>query len=259
MVSLLGARHLKWITIIELALKENETDEAASEPEDEQCRETISHGKRFNLEGLRFKPLKDRVKEQLVSASLWDALIEVESDVKEELRGDGFESEKPLWSFWLVGLHNRYSEMKVQDFFDPAIPSMRCYSDLPIRYQVEFRRYELFACIGYKIVKKAEARRQKEIWEIDHNRKPLMDDLNELTPPLTWGEIIFHFVSWLTEIRDRRSLRELERFIPAGHCIVCGKSFKVDKYNPGRFRCPTCNKRLRQQRWLHKTQSQKDQ
>ena len=94
-------------------------------------------------------------------------------------------------------IYDRYGNMKLQDFFDPAIPSRQDLQDLPNEYRsecvkgVDERRFEYLAVVGHEVLKEAESEREKERWERNHSIKPLSDILNELAPPLTWGEIFF--------------------------------------------------------------------
>ena len=114
-------------------------------------------------------------------------------------------------------------------------------------------RFESFAVVGHEIIKEAERRQEKKRWESDHSVRPFANELNEIEPPLTWGEILFHYISVLIESRDREALKELDRFFPAErYCIECGQVFEVDKYNPRRFRCKKCSGRLRVRRYRAK-------
>ena len=80
--------------------------------------------------------------------------------------------------------------MKVQDFFDPAIPSRRDCSDLPEPSRSERLKrvddglFDSFAVAGYEILKEAEGKRRKERWEINHQKKTLADELLVFYPDL---------------------------------------------------------------------------
>lgn len=252
---------LRFIAALELALEKIELGESQDGWNDEQEGKQLKPiGKyRFREDLSRFKPRQNRAERQRIALEVCDALLEVEIKVKQHLEANGYDPKPRLWSMWMLALYNRYSDMKLQDFFDPAVPSRRDFSELPIPYRdewlkgIDHGRVEHSACVGYEVLNQAESERQKERWERDHSIKPLADELNKLEPPLTWGETIFHYISYLTESGGGEALKELDEFFPAKrHCIECGKFFEVDKYNPGRYRCKTCSTRLRVQRFRKK-------
>lgn len=212
----------------------------------------------------KFKPPKNRRQREDIALQICDALFRVEAKVKQYLESCGSDTEENRWPEWLVGLYNRYGNVKLQDFSDPAIPSRQDLQDLPSGYGSEWLkgvdegRFEYFAVVGHKVLQEAESEREKERWERNHSIKPLTDILDELDPPLTWGEIVFHYISFLTESRDTEMLKELDPFFPLKrHCIECGGVFELDKYNPGRFCCKTCSLRLRVQRHRDKKRQNK--
>jgi len=246
---------LRFTAALELVLKKKELGGSLDDQAEEKQVNSPRKGQYFK--GLsRFKPLKNQTERERIAMEICDALFKIETDVKEHLRADGFETGEPLWPTWLIGLYNRYSDMKVQDFFDPGIPSRREFADLPSPYREEWLKriddglFDSFAVAGYELLKQAEGERQKDRWEMNHQKKTLADELNGLEPPLTWGETIFHYMNYLTDWGERERLKELEQLFPAKrYCIVCGKPFEVSKYNPGYFRCSSCSTRLRVRQW----------
>ncbi len=202
----------------------------------------------------RFRPRKKRVERELLAVEICGGLAQVEADVKEQLRVHGIEIAEPLWPTWLIGLYNCYSDMKVREFFDPRIPSRQRILDLdlpgPTREELlKDGMFDSVAVPGYEILKAVEGERLKARWETNHSIKTLADELDQLEPPLTWGETAFHYMSYLTQCREKQCLRELAQWSSAKrYCILCGKVFQVSKYNVGYFRCPSCSLRLRVQR-----------
>jgi len=256
---------LRFTTSLKLALtkmRPGESQVGWKEEEEEHVKPVGKFG--FYKDLSKFKPPKKRTQRYGIALEMCDALFRVEAKVEQYLESRGFDTVQNQWPMWLVGLYNRYGNMELQDFFDPAIPSRRDYSDLPSEYRSEWLkgvdegRFEYLALVGHEVLQEAEGERKKERWERNHSIKPLTDILSELDPPLTWGEIVFHYISYLTESRDTEMLKELDPFFPAKrHCIECGGVFELDKYNPGRFRCKTCSVRTRVQRYRAKKRQNK--
>ena len=251
---------LRFMTSFELELAKMRPGKSQVGWKEEEEKHVKPVGKLAFYEDLsKFKPPKNRREREDIALQICEALFRVEAKVKQYLQCRGFDTEENQWPMWLVGLYNRYGNMKLQDFSDPAIPSQQNFQNLPSEYRSEWLkgvdegRFEYFAVLGHEVLQDAESECKKEWWERNHSIRPLSDILNELVPPLTWGEIVFHYISDLTESGDTEKLKELDPFFSAKrHCIDCGGVFEVDKYNPGRFRCKTCSLRARVQRYRAK-------
>lgn len=98
----------------------------------------------------------------------------------------------------------------------------------------------------------------QEIWKMLMERDDrLCHELKEMTPPLTWGETLYHFLRDLEANRadpeaDRRQ-KDVWRYLsPARefYCLECDRPFPIDSRHPGRFICRGCksNERKRNQR-----------
>ena len=80
--------------------------------------------------------------------------------------------------------------------------------------------------------------------------------LKELDPPLTWGEVLYRFYHYLHENRRDEALKkqkmELDRlFYPPGrrYCFECDEPFTVTKYHPYRSTCSSCAAKEKQAHW----------
>lgn len=118
--------------------------------------------------------------------------------------------------------------------------------------------FELLALVSHyqdkSIVDTAEIRDfAGEIWKALDDR--LRQELRNLMPPMTWGEILLHFLTSLEDNRGDVSVKAqsnqigkylfpLQKF----YCILCDQLFSLDKLHLGRFICPRCRARLRKQR-----------
>lgn len=80
--------------------------------------------------------------------------------------------------------------------------------------------------------------------------------LKEMDPPLTWGEVFYRFYRSLHENRSDETLKnekmELDRLLyPPGHhyCFLCDEPFTVTRYHPYRSICSRCAAREKQASW----------
>lgn len=88
----------------------------------------------------------------------------------------------------------------------------------------------------------------EEIWKMIEKRDDkLCQELKDLTPPLTWGETLYHFLDNLeankgkTDVdRQRKRIGEYLFPIREFYCLLCDRPFAVDSRHPGRFICKRC-------------------
>jgi DNA-directed RNA polymerase subunit RPC12/RpoP len=251
---------LLFVECFKLALTKRELGLPVEPPEKEPDEKS-----RFLADLNKFRPRGKQERErQLIAQEICHALFEVEKGVTCRPDGSGLELTK-LWPMWLLGIYNRYKDMRLQDFRDPAIPSRRNFSDLPEAERTEWLKgvddgkFELCALAAHELLEYLDRNRQRERWEKNHRIRPLWEALNELEPPLSWGEVLWHLIFYLTVQGERRLLRELDPYFPSRRrrCILCGKSFEVSKYNPGYWRCPSCSGKLRVQQWRERKRKDK--
>jgi DNA-directed RNA polymerase subunit RPC12/RpoP len=235
---------------LDFAESEQRSSQDDSETEKRQRPLSLSPSWQY-FKGLnRFKPAHNGEERENMAYELCFALFEFEKEVKRELEVRGCPYQRPIWTKWLAGLYHRYADMGLQDFFDPANPSRQDFATLPEPQRSEWLkdvdngRCEYYALVGCTILAKA-----------NQNVERLGDQLRRLVPPLTWGETIYHCISYLTDSHERELLAQLNEFYaPERHCLDCGELFTVDKYNRGRFRCPKCNHRRRSQSYRERHQ-----
>ena len=122
-------------------------------------------------------------------------------------------------------------------------------NDRPLQYCFEARKDEnglsgYGELIASEILKKMEVERQKERNEVNRETKGLLEELRQLSPPLTREEVLSYFIE--SDVSERGKLNEL--FFPSGrrYCLVCDNPFLLSKNNPGYFRCPKCSAKMRQ-------------
>ena len=105
----------------------------------------------------------------------------------------------------------------------------------------------------------------EEVWNSLDDK--LRQELKELTPPLTWGETLYHFLRDLEDNRgepnaDRQRKRVGKYLFPLRefYCLQCDRPFAVDSRHPGCFICKRCRaterKRKERQRKRDNTSSQ---
>lgn len=83
----------------------------------------------------------------------------------------------------------------------------------------------------------------------------LRQKLKSLVPPLTWGEIFYHF---LRDLEDRRGEPNADRQrkcvgeylspLTEFYCLDCDQTFAVDSRHPGCFVCKRCRARERKRK-----------
>ncbi len=212
----------------------------------------------------RFKPRgKQQAQRTVIAQEICGAIFE-EADNTGETDGQDVFSPRGLWPRELVRIYNLYKDKKLQDFIDPAVPSRWEFSRLPEPYRTEWLdsldegNFEISASIGSALLHWVDSKLHEEHWQRRHRTKLLWQQLADLQPPMTWGEVMWNCVSYLTDPEEKERRKELDQFFAPSkrHCITCGRTFKASKYNPGRQRCPRCSTRVRVQRWREKKRNE---
>ena len=96
----------------------------------------------------------------------------------------------------------------------------------------------------------------EEIWKmLDRDDDMLYRELKEMTPPVTWGETLYHFLRDLETHRgdpdaDRQRKHVAQYLFPVRefYCVECDRPFPVDNRHPGRFICGRCRAKDRKRR-----------
>lgn len=178
----------------------------------------------------KFKFSGNERREGLISV-ISEAVATVAESIENELQKRGFATKDLLYEY-LLRLHNYYKDKPIQDCFEPI--------------KNEVGLYDSNEVLGSEILKKMEAERAKERYEVNHRKMGLREELRQLNPSLTWGEVLFHFIE--DDISAREKLNGL--FFPPGnrYCLECDKPFLLSKNNPGYFRCPRCSAKMRQRK-----------
>lgn len=160
-----------------------------------------------------------------------DATATLGKSIEDRLQKRGFAGTDLLYDY-LFAAYNYCNDRPLQDCFEPRKDEngLSGYGEL----------------IASEILMRMEAERQTERREVNRETKGLLEELGQLSPPLTWGEVLFRFIE--DDVSAREKLDEL--FFPPGrrYCFVCDKPFLLSKNNPGYFRCPRCSARMRQRR-----------
>lgn len=100
----------------------------------------------------------------------------------------------------------------------------------------------------------------QEVWNALGDE--LREDLNKLTPPLTWGETLYNYLRNLEDNRgeanlDRQRKHIGEYLFPVSefYCLWCDRPFPVDSRHPGRFICKRCRATERKRRERQRNRS----
>lgn len=179
----------------------------------------------------KFWLLSNRKNRENLAFELIKSMSEITKSIENELKERGFTT-RELLRDRLLGLHHRCKGKPVQDCLEPP--------------KDEYGFYELHDQLASKTLKKTETERQKRRREINSKTKELLEELSQLSPPLTWEEILFHFIK--DEVSERKKLSELFPPLIRRYCLECNKPFTLSKNNPGYFRCPKCSTKMRQRR-----------
>jgi DNA-directed RNA polymerase subunit RPC12/RpoP len=168
---------------------------------------------------------------ELLILEIIDATATLAEYIENRLQKGGFARRDSLYDY-LYRLHNHFKDKPVQHCFEPL--------------KGENGLYDSNEVLASEILQKTEAERGKERYEVDSRKTGLLEELRQLNPPLTWGEVLFYFIE--DDVSTRGKLNGL--FFPPGnrYCLQCNKFFLLSKNNPGYFRCPQCSARIRQRR-----------
>jgi hypothetical protein len=92
-----------------------------------------------------------------------------------------------------------------------------------------------------------------EMWRAFDDR--LRKRLRDTTPPMTWGEILYHFLAYLDANRGLSDVdaqrHQIDAYLlpPAQfYCLDCDRPFTLDSRHTGRFICPRCRAKERKRR-----------
>ena len=92
-----------------------------------------------------------------------------------------------------------------------------------------------------------------EMWRAFDAR--LRKRLRDTTPPMTWREILYHFLTYLDANRGLSDVdaqrRQIDAYLlpPAQfYCLECDRPFTLDSRHTGRFICPRCRAKERKRR-----------
>jgi len=151
--------------------------------------------------------------------------------IENRLQKVGFARSNLLYEY-IYRLDNHFKDKPVQDCFEPI--------------RNEDGLYDSNEVLGSEILKRMQAERAKERYEVSHWKMGLLEELRQLNPPLTWGEVLFYFIE--DDVSARENLNGL--VFPPGnrYCLECDKPFLLSKNNPGYFRCPRCSAKMRQRK-----------
>jgi len=181
----------------------------------------------------KFKHLGNQSERHAMALEIGEAVVNFAASIDNRLQ-----NEEPLWPHYLVGLYYGYGGSPVQEFFEPAIPSNKLWPG-----STEGGHLEFHARLACEVLVKIESERKRLV------QKSLKHELEQLVPPLTWGEVLFAHISYLRDEGDTDSLKELSKLFPVQRCCLeCDQMFLISKYNPGHFVCPRCSAKLRKRR-----------
>lgn len=194
----------------------------------------------------KFKSLGNKLMRQGLAYEVVDAVQELDREVRNELKTRGLECNEPYWSEHLIGLYHRLTDKPLQSCLDPPVYSIEGDKQL----------FEFYDVLASEVLKKLVAVREKERRESDHSKPTLLEELQGLAPPFTWGEVLYHYITYLTDNRDSIGLKALDKFFPTQrYCLKCDRLFRVSKYNPGHFICPRCSAKARATRYRERKKS----
>lgn len=187
----------------------------------------------FNLHGLRLQCLpKERLdKGQVIALEVAEGVIELDRSVRKYLKGRGWADRGPRWPDYL----NELTWLRDRELLD--------YLHLP---EGPKQREELIAREVISIVEKDQE---------SHGSKKLRDDLRYMNPPLTWGEVVYHFLRAPETTKGERGrvLREFLSLFRKRYCLECDTLFTGPKSSP-RLTCQRCYNKLRKQKERASTQ-----
>lgn len=182
----------------------------------------------FNLHRIKPKHLtKDRLaKGQAIALVVGEGVIELDWSMREYLKRLGLADTGPLWPDYLnklTWLHNR----ALLDYLQPSSEERKPYEELVAREVLS-------------VVEKDQE---------CHGSIKLSDDLRHMNPPLTWGEVIYHFLHDPQTTKGERgeALREFLSLFNKRYCLECDELFTASKSSLS-ITCPRCSSKLRKRR-----------
>lgn len=189
----------------------------------------------FNLHGLmpqKCLPQDRLAKGQAIALVIGEGVIELAWSVQEYLKG--FECLKglewmdrgPGWPDFLDEL-TRLHDRVLLDYLHPPSEGQEPFEE-------ELAREVL------SLVEKDQE---------SHGSRKLRDDLRDMNPPLTWGEVVYHFLQDPENTKGKRGRTLREFLIPffGRRCLECDELFTVSKSSL-RLTCPRCSNKLRKRK-----------
>jgi hypothetical protein len=179
----------------------------------------------FDLRGLMLQQLsKERLgKGESLALVVGEGLIEFDRSVREYLKALGWADRGSRWPDYLYELTWLRSKVLL-DYLQPASEGLKPGEELLARE------------VLYIVEKDQES----------HGSKKLRDDLKDMTPPLIWGEVVYHFLRDPGTIKGERgrTLQEFLSLFRKRYCIECDELFTGPKSSP-RLVCQRCSNKLK--------------
>lgn len=181
----------------------------------------------FKLQGP--KPQEYLTKERLVKGQelaleVGGGVIALDESIRQYLKSSGYADMGPRWPDYLDELTSLY-DRPLLDCLQPPSKGAK-----PRREQI--------AREVLSILKEARE---------SGGSIALSYELRHMAPPLTWGEVVYHFLRdpESTKGETGKALREYLRLFRKRSCLECGKLFPVSKSSLNLL-CNSCSARLRQ-------------
>jgi hypothetical protein len=182
----------------------------------------------FNLRGIILQRLsKERLaKGQSLALVVGEGLIELDRSVGEYLKDIGWADRGSRWPDYLNEL-TWLRDKVLLDYLHPCPEGLKPHEELLAREVLS-------------IVEKGQE---------SHGSKKLRDDLRDMNPPLTWGEVVYHFMQDPENTKGKRgrTLQEFLSLFRKRYCLECDELFTGPKSGP-RLTCPRCSNKLRKRR-----------
>lgn len=183
----------------------------------------------FNLHGMMPKKRlpKERLdKGQVTALEVGEGLIELDRSVRKYFKDRGWADRGPRWPEYLNQL-TWLRDRVLLDYLQPA-------SEGPKPDEEKVAREVL--CI---VEKSQESRGSRK----------LRDDLKDMDPPLTWGEVVYHFLHDPINIKGKRgeALGEFLGLFRRRYCLECDELFTAPKSGL-RLVCQRCSNKLKKRK-----------
>ena len=153
-------------------------------------------------------------------------VIKLDQSVRDYLRSSGLGDRGPRWSDYL----NEVTWLCDRALLDYAKP--------PPEGQKPWE--ELMAWEVFSMVEKDQE---------SHGTIRLREDLRDMDPPVTWGEVVYHFLREPETTRGEKgkALRDFLCLFKKRYCLECDKLFTWKSSRTGLI-CPTCLSKLRKRK-----------